>query len=494
MSISACVCTPIICLYLCVDSYDDILIPGKTEGYCDGILIPGKTGGYCDDILIRARPEDIMMMHRYPTRLEVYYNDDGHDDDGYDECDISAMDSVPHSLRHTYQALVDIYTQIEEKFTKERTLERLYYVKYEMKKLARAYFKEAQWLNVGYIPKCEEYMKNANVTTTCMMTATTSLSFMKETIAKETFEWIINEPLILRASSAINRLKGDIIGHDLEQQRKHIASFIECYMKEYRASRQEANAEVEKNLTNAWKDMNTEFLHSTHEIPMFVLELVINIARSAYIFKENDFATAQREFKDKITLLFVDPMKKLVRAFFKEAQWLNAGHIPKCEEYMKNANVTTTCMMAATTSLSFMEETIAKEIFEWLINEPLILRASSAINRLKGDIIGHDLERQRKHIASFIKCYMKEYGALRQEANAEVEKNLANAWKDMNTEFLHSTHEMPMFVLELVINIARSTYIFKENDLQLPKVNLKTRLPCCLLGLSMFEDDQVFNL
>ncbi|KAM3357231.1 hypothetical protein P3S68_023945 [Capsicum galapagoense] len=187
-------------------------------------------------------------------------------------------------------------------------------------------------------------------------------------------------------------------------------------------------------------------------------------------------------------------MKKLARAFFKEAQWLNAGHIPKCEEYMKNANVTTTCMMVATTSLSFMEETIAKEIFEWLINEPLILRASSAINRLKGDIIGHDLEQQRKHIASFIECYMKEYGASRQEANAEVEKNLTNAWKDMDTEFLHSTHEIPMFVLELVINIARSAYIFKENDLQLPKGNLKTRLPCCLLGLSMFEDDQVFNL
>ncbi|PHU21141.1 Germacrene C synthase [Capsicum chinense] len=193
--------------------------------------------------------------------------------DAIDRCDISAMDSVPHSLRHTYQALVDIYTQIEEKFTKERTLERLYYVKYEMKKLARAFFKEAQWLNAGRIPKCEEYMKNANVTTTCMMAATTSLSFMKEAIAKETFEWIINEPLILRASSAINRLKGDIIGHDLEQQRKHIASFIECYMKEYRASRQEANAEVEKNLTNAWKDMNTEFLHSTHEIPMWWKDL-----------------------------------------------------------------------------------------------------------------------------------------------------------------------------------------------------------------------------
>ncbi|PHT28845.1 (E,E)-germacrene B synthase [Capsicum baccatum] len=106
-----------------------------------------------------------------------------------DRCDISAMDSVPHSLRHTYQALIDIYTQIEEKLTKEGTLDHLYYTKYEMKKLARDFFKEAQWLNAGHIPKCEEYMKNANVTTTCMMVATTSLSFMEETIAKEIFEW-----------------------------------------------------------------------------------------------------------------------------------------------------------------------------------------------------------------------------------------------------------------------------------------------------------------
>nr|XP_016485067.1 PREDICTED: (E,E)-germacrene B synthase-like [Nicotiana tabacum] len=222
-------------------------------------------------------------------------------------CDISAIGSVPPSLKPTYQALADLYTQIEEKFIKEGKLDRLYYAKYEMKKLARAFFKEAEWLNVGYIPKCDEYMKNANVTTTCMMVATTSLSFMEESIAKETFEWMIIEHLILRASSAINRLKGDCIGHNLEQQRKHIASFIECYMKEFGGSKQDAYAEAQKKITNAWKDMNKDFLCST-QVPTFVLELVINIARLAYIFEENDFASAQSEFKDKIMLLFVEPV------------------------------------------------------------------------------------------------------------------------------------------------------------------------------------------
>nr|XP_016437571.1 PREDICTED: (E,E)-germacrene B synthase-like [Nicotiana tabacum] len=224
-------------------------------------------------------------------------------------CDISAMDSIPPSLRPTYQALVDLDTQIEEKLSREGTLDRLYYAKIEMKKVARAYFKEAEWLNAGYIPKCDEYMKNANISTTSMMGATISLALMEEPITKETFEWMINEPLILQASSAINRLKGDCIGHNLERQRKHIASFIECYMKEFGGSKQDAYAEAQKKITNAWEDMNKDFLCSTHdEVPTFVLELVINIARVAYIFEENDFASAQGEFKDKINLLFVEPV------------------------------------------------------------------------------------------------------------------------------------------------------------------------------------------
>jgi len=84
-----------------------------------------------------------------------------------------------------------------------------------MKKVARAYLKEALWLNDVYIPKCEEYMKIAIVSTTVMMAATTFLCVMEENITKETFEWVINEPLILRASSVIGRLKDDINTNDV---------------------------------------------------------------------------------------------------------------------------------------------------------------------------------------------------------------------------------------------------------------------------------------
>nr|XP_016447265.1 PREDICTED: uncharacterized protein LOC107772284 [Nicotiana tabacum] len=91
------------------------------------------------------------------------------------------------------------------------------------------------------------------------------------------------------------------------------------------------------------------------------------------------------------------------------------------------------------------------------------------------------LEQQRKHIASFIECSMKELGGSKQDAYAEAQKKITNAWKDMNKDFLCSTHDkVPTFVLELVINIARLA-------------NLK-RFCCCLLNLSMFEDNLEHNL
>nr|XP_009794478.1 PREDICTED: germacrene C synthase-like [Nicotiana sylvestris] len=225
-----------------------------------------------------------------------------------ERCDISAMDLVPPNLRHAYQVLIDFFNEMEQELTKEGKAYRVYYAKFVMKKCIRAYFKEAQWLSAGYIPKCDEYLKNGSASIGIILMAVTSLVGLEEFITKETLEWVINDPLILRASGVISRLKDDIIGHNFEQQRGHVASFIECYMKEYGASKQEAYAAVEKEMANAWKDINTEFFRPS-QVPTFVLERIINPTRLVNGFQENDFINTQGEYKDKITSLLVDSMK-----------------------------------------------------------------------------------------------------------------------------------------------------------------------------------------
>ncbi|KAL3334817.1 hypothetical protein AABB24_031168 [Solanum stoloniferum] len=231
--------------------------------------------------------------------------------DAIQRWEANAIDSIPPYMRPLYQALLDIYSEMEQVLSKECKLDRLYYAKYEMKKLVRAYFKEAQWLNdANYIPKYEEHMENSLVSAGYMMGSTTSLIGMEEFVSKETFEWLMNEPLIVRASSLISRAMDDIVGHEVEQERGHVASIIECYMKEYGTSKQEAYIKFQKEVTNAWKDINKEFFRPT-EVPMFVLKRVLNFARVMdTLYKEEDgYTNAKGKLKNMINSILTESVK-----------------------------------------------------------------------------------------------------------------------------------------------------------------------------------------
>ncbi|KAI8005911.1 Valencene synthase [Camellia lanceoleosa] len=84
-----------------------------------------------------------------------------------------------------------------------------------MKKLVRAYFEEAKWFHQGYVPSIEEYMRVALVTCGYTMQATTSFVGMREVVSKEAFDWVSSDPLIVQASSLVNRLMDDMVSHEI---------------------------------------------------------------------------------------------------------------------------------------------------------------------------------------------------------------------------------------------------------------------------------------
>lgn len=84
-------------------------------------------------------------------------------------------------------------------------------------------------------------------------------------------------------------------------------------------------------------------------------------------------------------------MNKWVRSYLKEAEWLKDDIIPKCDEYKRNASISISNQLMLITSLIVAEEFVSNETFKWMINESLVAPASSLINRLKDDIIGHEV-------------------------------------------------------------------------------------------------------
>ncbi|KAF2285862.1 hypothetical protein GH714_008471 [Hevea brasiliensis] len=121
----------------------------------------------------------------------------------------------------------------------------------------------SKWRDEGYIPTMEEYMKVSLVTSCYPMLATTSFFGMGAIATKDAFEWVSSDPKILRASSIVCRLMDDIVSHEFEQKREHVASGVECYMKEHGVSEEEVMKLFRKQIANAWKDINEECLKPT---------------------------------------------------------------------------------------------------------------------------------------------------------------------------------------------------------------------------------------
>jgi len=94
-----------------------------------------------------------------------------------------------------------------------------------------------------------------------------------------------------------------------EQQREHVPSAIECYMHQG-VSEDEACRELNKQVENAWKDLNEAFLDSQRCIPKPLLMRILNLARVMdLLYKKEDGYTNSTDTKRYLVSLLVDPLE-----------------------------------------------------------------------------------------------------------------------------------------------------------------------------------------
>ncbi|KAJ4968989.1 hypothetical protein NE237_015690 [Protea cynaroides] len=223
--------------------------------------------------------------------------------------ELSALDGLPEYMKVIYTGLLDVYNETEEELRKEGRSYRVNYAKEVMKSIVRSYFTEAKWFNDGYIPTFKEYMQNALITSGITTLAVNSLLGMGDVVTKEVFDWATNQPKVVKDLSIIGRLNNDVVSHKFEQERGHVCSAVECYVKEYDVSEQEAYDVFNKRVIDGWKDINQACMKPI-AFPMPVLLRYVNLARSFYlIYKDTDgYTFAHEALKEFITSLFIDPI------------------------------------------------------------------------------------------------------------------------------------------------------------------------------------------
>ncbi|KAG6513665.1 hypothetical protein ZIOFF_024000 [Zingiber officinale] len=221
----------------------------------------------------------------------------------------NAVDQLPEYLRDFFLKMLSTFQEFENELAPEETF-RILYLKEHWKFQAQTYFKECQWRDVEYVPKLEEHMRVSIISVGFILFSCVLLSGMEEAVAtKEAFEWFEGSPKIVEACGTIARITNDIASKEREQKRIHVASTVDCYMKEHGTSEDVACEKLLDFVEDAWKTMNEELLIATG-LSREVTEVLLHFTRSTeVIYKHGDgFTEPDTSMKEIIFSLLVHPI------------------------------------------------------------------------------------------------------------------------------------------------------------------------------------------
>nr|WCC60123.1 terpene synthase [Pityopsis ruthii] len=224
---------------------------------------------------------------------------------------IACVDTLPDYMKVMYKRLLEIYEEMEETMEKDGKAYQLHYAKESMIDLVTSYMTEAKWLHEGHATTFDdEYKSITNTTAGYKMLTTSSFVGMPGDMAtEESFKWALNNPPIIKAAADVSRIMDDIVGHKEEQQRKHIASNVEMYMKKHNLTEEDVYDLLKEIVEDAWKDINRETF-MCKDIPMALKMRAINLARviDTLYKKDDNLKNVGEEIQDYIKSCFVNAM------------------------------------------------------------------------------------------------------------------------------------------------------------------------------------------
>ncbi|KAK8648765.1 hypothetical protein V6N13_129508 [Hibiscus sabdariffa] len=187
----------------------------------------------------------------------------------------SALDELQDYTKVICKAVLVVFDEIAGEAGKEGRSHSVPFAKDVLIQLVNDYQAEVKWYHDGSVPIFEEYMRVAMKASTFDVLLTISFIGMREVAGIQAFEWLQNDPKILKATNVI--LMNDIVSH-------------------------------KRLLEDAWMDVNEECIRLT-AVPRDLLVRSLNLARVSYLFyKHGDGYTNLEYVKDDIRAMFVDPI------------------------------------------------------------------------------------------------------------------------------------------------------------------------------------------
>ncbi|CAN1157430.1 Probable terpene synthase 3 [Linum perenne] len=227
-----------------------------------------------------------------------------------DRWDTSCMKDLPKYMRELFEAIIGVLEEIDEINSNQGRPYCFEYEKQAQKNQMKAYMVEARWLTEGKVPSIEEYRRAGIYSSTLPLLAYSAICGLGHKATKQVFDWLITDPKLMIVVADHGRLMDDVMSHQFEQKRWHIPSSVECYMKQYDVSRQEAVEAVNMMIDEDRKDINKEYLNRPSFVSKEVGSVFVGLARvMEVLYKDSDrYTFSDTVTKDMMTALLVTPM------------------------------------------------------------------------------------------------------------------------------------------------------------------------------------------
>nr|AVT42335.1 casbene synthase [Euphorbia pekinensis] len=222
--------------------------------------------------------------------------------------DISCLDELPDYLKRFYTLLLSTFSDFENELKDQGKSYSVKFGKEAYQELVRGYYLEAKWFSEGKVPTFDEYLYNGSMTTGLPLVSTVGFMGLEKVKGTKEFDWLKTYPKLSYISGAFIRLVNDLTSHKTEQARGHVASSIDCYMKQHGGTKEEAVKVLEKMARDCWKEMNEEMMRPT-EFSVDMLMRIVNLVRLTDVsYKYGDGYTDSQQLKGFVKGLFVDPI------------------------------------------------------------------------------------------------------------------------------------------------------------------------------------------
>ncbi|KAL2943898.1 Alpha-copaene synthase [Bienertia sinuspersici] len=93
-----------------------------------------------------------------------------------------------------------------------------------------------------------------------------------------------------------------------EKERNHVATAVECYMKQFGTSEEETYKKIQFRMEEEWININQELLQPTIVVPMAIFNRVINLSRILFEYYQidQDGYTMSKYLEPKVAQVLVD--------------------------------------------------------------------------------------------------------------------------------------------------------------------------------------------